>query len=141
MIMTLAVATAAVVPAMADGTSIALIGATLIDGTGSPPIPDGVIIVKEGRFAAVGSAKSVSIPPDATRIDAKGKYVIPGLMDANVHLYFDIETEPLIKYEGHYDDLIVEAAQVALRNGVTRSSIHGGLASHCGVRAIGSITA
>jgi imidazolonepropionase-like amidohydrolase len=119
MIMTLAVATAAVVPAMADGTSIALIGATLIDGTGSPPIPDGVIIVKEGRFAAVGSAKSVSIPPDATRIDAKGKYVIPGLMDANVHLYFDIETEPLIKYEGHYDDLIVEAAQVALRNGVT----------------------
>ncbi len=98
---------------------IAFVDATVIDGTGASPVPHEVIIVKNGRFVAIGSARSVTIPPDATRIDARGKYVIPGLMDANVHLFLDIEAEPLIKYEGHYDDLIIEAAQVALRNGVT----------------------
>lgn len=105
--------------ALAGVKPVALIGATLINGTGAPPIPNSVVIIKDGRFEAVGAAGSVSIPADATRIDGHGKYIIPGLMDANVHLYFDIETEPLIKYAGHYDDLVVEAAQVALENGVT----------------------
>ena len=99
-------------PAMADDRPVALVGATLIDGTGAKPIPAAVIVIKNGRFVAAGSAHSVGIPADATRIDATGKYVIPGLMDANVHLYFDIEAEPLIKYAGHYDDLIVEAVTV-----------------------------
>ncbi|HWG71278.1 MAG TPA: amidohydrolase family protein [Steroidobacteraceae bacterium] len=105
--------------AIADDRPVALVGATIIDGTGAEPVPNGVVVVKNGRFLAVGSSRTVTVPAGAVRIDATGKYVIPGLMDANVHLFLDIETEPLIKYEGHYDDLIIEAAQIALRNGVT----------------------
>src|SRR6185437_2715837 len=104
--------------AIADDRPVALVGATIIDGTGAEPVPNGVVVVN-GRFLAVGSSRIVTVPAGAVRIDATGKYVIPGLMDANVHLFLDIETEPLIKYEGHYDDLIIEAAQIALRNGVT----------------------
>jgi imidazolonepropionase-like amidohydrolase len=110
---------AMVTRAIAYDRPIALMGATIIDGTGAKPVPDGVIVVKDGRFLAAGSRGSVAVPADAIRIDAAGKYVIPGLMDANVHLFLDVEVEPLVKYEGHYDELIIEAAQVALRNGVT----------------------
>ncbi|HEX5461467.1 MAG TPA: amidohydrolase family protein [Steroidobacteraceae bacterium] len=102
----------------ADG-AVALVGATVIDGTGRAPVPNGVVVVDDGRFVAVGRAGEVAIPAGAKIIDASGDYVIPGLMDANVHLLLDIEIEPLIKYEGRYGDLIIEAAQVALRNGVT----------------------
>ena len=56
-------------------------------------------------------------------------------MDANVHLFLDVEAEPLIKYEGHYDDLIIEAAQVALRNGVTTKSLTHGDSREALVRA------
>ncbi len=99
--------------------AVALIGATLIDGTGAPPITNSVIVIANGYFVAAGPAAKVAVPRGAKRLPVSGKYVIPGLMDANVHLFIDIETEPLVKYEGHFDDLAVEAAQVALRNGVT----------------------
>src|SRR5207302_632219 len=104
---------------LTHANSIAIVGATIIDGTGAIPKPDGVILVEGERFSAVGAAGKVAIPEGATRIDATGKYVIPGLLDANVHLLLDVEAEPLVKYEGHYDDLIIEAAQLTLRNGVT----------------------
>ncbi|MEP7244921.1 MAG: amidohydrolase family protein [Gammaproteobacteria bacterium] len=105
--------------AAAKGSTLALVGATLIDGTGTTPLPDSVILIADGRIAAVGSAGKLAIPADARILRLGGKYVIPGLMDANVHLFIDIETEPLLEYEGHFDDLMVEAAQIALRNGVT----------------------
>lgn len=100
-------------------STIALLGATIIDGTGGKPISDGAILIKDGRIAAVGEARSIRLPAHVRTLNLSGKYIIPGLMDANVHLLLDIEVEPLITYEGHYDDLIIEAAQVALKNGVT----------------------
>src|SRR5262245_56709845 len=42
--------------------SYAIVGATIVDGTGRPPIPDGVVIVREGRIADVGPRASVSVP-------------------------------------------------------------------------------
>lgn len=99
--------------------SVALVGATILDGTGAKPIENGVLIVRAGRIAAVGPRHAVRTPARAEIIDVGGKYVIPGLMDANVHLFLDVEIENLIKYEGRYEDLVLEAAQVALKNGVT----------------------
>ncbi len=40
-------------------------------------------------------------------------------MDANVHLLLDVRPETIARFEGQYEDLIVEAAQIALKNGVT----------------------
>src|SRR5262252_1019812 len=103
----------------AAGPSIAITGATLIDGTGAQPIRDAVIVVADGRIAAAGKRSAVTIPPDAKTIDAAGKFVIPGLMDANVHLVLGSSIEFVVRYEGRYEDLIEEAAQVTLKNGVT----------------------
>src|SRR5262249_14445533 len=57
-------------------------------------------------------------PPGAKVISAAGKYVIPGLMDANVHL---VRSSPvlLVRYEGRYDELALEGAQLALKGGLT----------------------
>jgi hypothetical protein len=98
---------------------VAIVGATVIDGTGAAPVADAVIIVDGGRIAAVGSRANVPVPPGTREINAEGKYVIPGLMDANVHLVLGSSIEFIVRYEGRYEDLIAEAAQVTLRNGVT----------------------
>ncbi|HXF76667.1 MAG TPA: amidohydrolase family protein [Methylomirabilota bacterium] len=64
---------------------IAIVGATLIDGTGRGALPDSVIIVRDGRFQDVGQRGEVSIPPDAEVIEAKGKSILPGLIDGHCH--------------------------------------------------------
>lgn len=99
--------------------TIAVTGATIIDGTGRAPIPNGVLVITNGRITAVGAAGSVSIPPSTRTIDATGRFVIPGLMDANLHLYLNLDLETLIKYEGRYHEIAIEAAQIALRTGQT----------------------
>jgi hypothetical protein len=65
--------------------SIAVIGATLIDGTGRAAVTDSVIVISDGRFQAVGRRGEVSIPQGAEVIDAKGKTVLPGLIDGHCH--------------------------------------------------------
>jgi imidazolonepropionase-like amidohydrolase len=75
--------TARVAPAQ-SGT-YALAGATVIDGTGRAPIADGVVVVRDGRIADVGPASAVSVPADARRVDAGGRWVVPGLWDMHTH--------------------------------------------------------
>lgn len=104
--------------ALAQETT-AVSGATIIDGTGRAPIRDGVIVIEGGRITAVGPRSAVQVPAGARVIDAAGKHVIPGLMDANVHLILGSAIEFIVRYEGRYEDLIEEAAQVALKNGLT----------------------
>ncbi|MCC6927764.1 MAG: amidohydrolase family protein [Gemmatimonadaceae bacterium] len=70
---------------VARGT-IALIGATLIDGTGRDAIPHAVVVVSDGRIAAVGAHDQVTIPPNAKRIDLTGRTIMPGLWDMHTHL-------------------------------------------------------
>jgi imidazolonepropionase-like amidohydrolase len=65
--------------------SIAVVGATLIDGTGRAAVTDSVIVISDGRFQAVGRLGEVSIPQGAEVIDAKGKTVLPGLIDGHCH--------------------------------------------------------
>jgi imidazolonepropionase-like amidohydrolase len=98
---------------------IAIFNGTIIDGTGHKPLPNGVVVISGGRIQAVGPVADVRLPKGTVKIDAASAYVIPGLMDANVHLLIDIEAENLVRNEGRYDDLIVEAAQLALKHGVT----------------------
>jgi imidazolonepropionase-like amidohydrolase len=69
---------------------LAIVGATLIDGTGAPPVSDSAILIRGGRIVAAGPRSQVSIPPDATEVDASGKWIIPGLIDLHVHLDEDI---------------------------------------------------
>jgi imidazolonepropionase-like amidohydrolase len=64
----------------------AFVGATVIDGTGSEPISDGVIVVRDGRILDVGPSAAVSIPRGAERIDVAGQFVIPGMINTHGHV-------------------------------------------------------
>ena len=106
-------------PSAAVGQTLAVTGATVIDPLAGVPLEDGVVVMTDGRIMAVGAAGSVDVPAGTSVIDARGKYVIPGLMDANVHLYLNLDLETLIKYEGRYHEIVLEAAQLTLKTGQT----------------------
>src|SRR5215218_2862035 len=59
-------------------------GATLIDGLGGPPLPDAAVRVEDGRIVAAGP--SASLPPDAEEIDARGRFLVPGLVEMHGHI-------------------------------------------------------
>ena len=70
---------------MATDDLRAITAPRLIDGAGVS-IHDAVVVVENGRIRAVGAAGKVEVPPAAKRIDAAGCTLIPGLIDAHVHL-------------------------------------------------------
>ncbi|HEY2507355.1 MAG TPA: amidohydrolase [Streptosporangiaceae bacterium] len=76
---------------MADRT-VAITGGTVVPIT-AEPIQDGVVLVTDGKIAAVGRAGTVTIPADATVIDAAGKWVLPGLIEAHGHVGVHEEAE------------------------------------------------
>src|SRR5688500_1244482 len=70
-------------PAHAQVT--ALTGGTVIDGTGRPGVANGVVIVAGDRITCVGMPAQCPVPASATRVDATGRFITPGLVDAHVH--------------------------------------------------------
>ena len=64
---------------------IALVGATLVDGTGAPPISDGTVVVRNGRIAEIGPSSQVAVPSDAVRLDLRGQTILPGLINVHGH--------------------------------------------------------
>jgi imidazolonepropionase-like amidohydrolase len=71
-------------PATAQGTTIVVRGATLIDGNGGAPRRDVDIVVRDDRILAIGPGQTV--PSGTVEIDARGAWVVPGLIDVHVHL-------------------------------------------------------
>ncbi len=63
----------------------ALVGATIIDGTGGPDIENGVVLVEGERLACVGSRLDCPVPGSAQVIDVTGAFITPGLIDTHVH--------------------------------------------------------
>lgn len=59
---------------------------TVIDATGAAAQSDMVVVVADGKIADVGKFGSVKIPKNSQVIDARGKFLIPGLWDMHVHL-------------------------------------------------------
>ncbi|MDH5604579.1 MAG: amidohydrolase family protein, partial [Cyclobacteriaceae bacterium] len=66
------------------GTKV-ITGATLIDGNGGVPLDDAVIVIQDNAIQAVGALGSVEIPSGAEVTEAKGLYLLPGLIDAHFH--------------------------------------------------------
>jgi imidazolonepropionase-like amidohydrolase len=65
---------------------IALVGATLVDGSGGPPLPDAAIVVRRGRVESVGTRAGFKLPPLTRQVDVPGRWIIPGLIDAHAHV-------------------------------------------------------
>src|SRR5438094_669690 len=64
---------------------MALVGGTLVDGTGAAPLANAVVVMRGGRIACAGSRGACPVPADADTVSAAGKWIIPGLIDAHVH--------------------------------------------------------
>ena len=77
--------------------AVAIVGGTLIDGTGRAPLEDSAVVILNGRIQAVGKRGELAIPQDAEVIDAKGKSILPGLIDGHCH-YRDWMGEVYLAY-------------------------------------------
>jgi len=60
----------------------AIVGATMIDGRGGVPIPNATIVIREGKIDCVANC---TVPEGVSVVDARGMWVVPGLIDAHVH--------------------------------------------------------
>ena len=97
-------------------------GATIIDGNGGTPIVDGVLVTKGKFILSVGPKGSIDIPKNAKIINVEGQHIVPGFIDGNVHFFpwpSWTYIEFLARYEGRFEEIIEEGAQIALSYGVT----------------------
>ncbi len=65
---------------------MALVGATLIDGTGGPPLADAAVLVRRGKVESIGPRSGFELPRGVNQVDVSGHWIIPGLIDAHAHL-------------------------------------------------------
>ncbi len=73
-------------PADIPSGKIAFTGARLITMNGLEVVENGNIIIEQNRIVAIGPADQTTIPSDATVIDATGKTIMPGIVDAHAHV-------------------------------------------------------
>ncbi len=65
--------------------AFAIVGATLIDSTGAPPIEDSIVLVRHGHIAVAGPSASVQVPRGTQIVEAKGQTLLPGLWEMHIH--------------------------------------------------------
>jgi len=91
--------------------TIAITGGTVYPASG-PKLANATVLIRDGRIAAVGT--NVSVPSDATRIDATGKWVTPGLIDGAGQLgLVEISAVPGTREASLQGDTIAAAFNVA----------------------------
>ncbi len=66
----------------AQEQTLVIRGGTLIDGNGGAPVANSVVVIEGNRITAAGTAAEVQVPAGAEEIDATGKWILPGLWDA-----------------------------------------------------------
>jgi imidazolonepropionase-like amidohydrolase len=64
----------------------ALTHASVIDGSGSPPQVDMTIVMESGRIRDMGPASRVVVPAGAALVDLRGRFVVPGIINAHGHV-------------------------------------------------------
>lgn len=94
-----------------SGSTIAIVGATVWDGTGSPPVPAASVLVRDGRITCVGTSERCPITKGTRIINAQGRFLLPGLIDTHVHL--------LLRARGVTDPSIRSDLRDLLARGVT----------------------
>jgi imidazolonepropionase-like amidohydrolase len=74
---------------------LALVNASVWDGTGTAPMPDTTIVISGERIAAVGPQRQLAVPDGAEVINCAGATVVPGLIDCHVHLTTNSTDSPI----------------------------------------------
>lgn len=94
--------------------AIAISGGMLLDGTGAPPVQDAVVVVRDGRVACAGARAECPLEPEWEVLDARGRWVIPGLIDSHIHWQIWYDQDRALS-----PDMASKAGRVYLANGVT----------------------
>jgi imidazolonepropionase-like amidohydrolase len=118
---------------------VAFVGGMLLDGYEAPPIHHSVVVIDNGRIVSVCSRADTPIPEDAVVIDAGGKTVLPGLIDAHVHVDLIGHGDYVRFYEflrgmERVDEVMPIGAKQMLRAGVTSALDLGAPFNVLGVR-------
>src|SRR5215831_14463216 len=116
---------------MADAARLLIKNGTLIDGSGSDPVPNKLLVVAGNRITFVGESNGSQRPetPDDTVIDATGKFILPGLIDAHCHISLHQGALPGVRCTSTAEFCSLWAAHVighVLRAGVTSIAVPGG---------------
>jgi imidazolonepropionase-like amidohydrolase len=130
----------------ASGT-FAIVGATLIDGTGTPALPNSTVLVRNGRIAAVGAAGKIPLPPHTRVVHAEGKFLLPGLWEMHTH-YSGVEFGPALLAAGvttardcggEFEFLTTVRKTIDTQNGLGPRLLFAGLIDGGGPAAFGDI--
>lgn len=89
----------------------AFVGVNVIPMDRERVLTNQTVVVRNGKIAEIGDASKVKVPKDAVTVDAKGKYLIPGLVDMHTHLLSDDDAYP--------DSIAPDELRVMVANGVT----------------------
>ncbi|HYN05986.1 MAG TPA: amidohydrolase family protein [Vicinamibacterales bacterium] len=117
-------------PPQTTARPIALVGGTLVDGFGSTPIRNSVVLVEGERIKAVGQVGSLAVPAGVEVVSTEGMTVLPGLWDMHVHLMITGHSD-----YGHWDrtypsrfekEIMPASARQLLMAGVTTARDLGG---------------
>jgi imidazolonepropionase-like amidohydrolase len=136
------------VPPQETGT-FAIAGATLVDATGAPPLPDAVVIVRDARIVAAGPRATTPIPRGIAVIEAKGETLLPGLWEMHTHAS-GVEFGPALLAAGvtsardcggEMDYLVAARDAVEQRHAVGPRWLLAGLIDAGGARAFGHVVA
>src|SRR5918999_615185 len=106
-------------------STVAFVNVNVIPMDRERMLRDQTVIVRDGRIAEMGDAARVKAPAGALRIDGRGKYLVPGLIDMHTHLLSDDEFP---------DSLAGDELMVMLANGVTTARLMIGTPEHLVVR-------
>ena len=102
---------------------LALVGGTLIDGAGSPPVRNSVVLIRDGRIERIGTIESLPVPAGYETVSTDGLTVLPGLWDLHVHLMYAGHPDPrhwFDTYTPQFERVIMPAsAEQMLMAGVT----------------------
>jgi imidazolonepropionase-like amidohydrolase len=114
----------------AGGGVTALVGGTLIDGHGGPPLRNSVVLIQGERISAVGTVATLPVPAGANVISTEGMSVLPGLWDMHVHLMIAGHSDYAYwdrTYPQQFESVIMPASARQLLNaGVTSARDLGG---------------
>lgn len=93
-----------------------LAGATLIDGLGGEPMENAAVHVKDGRIVWVGRADDLpAAAQNADLVDLSGKWLLPGLIDAHIHVCYNGAESVFALLERPRDALVLEAVDIVRR--------------------------
>ena len=129
--------------------AFAIAGATLVDATGAPPIEDSLVIVRNGRIAAVGTRASLPLPRGLPVVEAKAQTLLPGLWEMHIQAS-GVEFGPALLAAGittardcggEFDYLVAQRNATEKENVPSPRMLLAGLVDAGGLRAFGNVTA